>query len=464
MTTIREVIANRNCIGCGACAAAFPRNVSMQLTDEGHWQAKVAGGRDHDSDLEVAGETLCPMSGATPDETEIAATLYPDLPLDERIGRFTRNVVGHVVSGEFRSLGSSGGLVTWLLETLLTRREVDAVIHVQPSDQSGGDQLLFEYGVSRTSEEVRRGAKTRYYPIQMADVISQISRQEGRYAVVGVPCFIKAIRLLERSGRIPPDRIRYTVGLVCGHLKSSYFGEYLAWQKGVPPQQLAGIDFRRKLPDRTASNYGFAFRREGNDVEEVHPMSSVHGRDWGEGLFKNAACEYCDDVLAECADIAVGDAWLPGYVKDPRGTNVAVIRSRALDQIILNAERDGHLLMTDVTPDTIAQSQAAGLRHRRRGLMHRLARRQKAGQWTPRKRVRPILEKSRSRRKVYDLRLRIAEESPSAFARARQDGDVRDFEVRIAPLLVEYRAALKASMARRIAKYLVALVKRSLRR
>ena len=38
----------------------------------------------------------------------------------------------------------------------------------------------------------------------------------------------------------------------------------------------------------------------------------------------NPACEFCDDVVGETADMSVGDAWLPGYVSDWRGTSVVV--------------------------------------------------------------------------------------------------------------------------------------------
>lgn len=464
MTTLDRVIANRNCIGCGACAAAFPDSLSMTINMEGHWQANASENEDSDPSREAAGQSICPMSGATEDETAIAASLYPELAADERIGRFKRNLVGHVVAGEFRDAGSSGGLVTWLLETLLARGLVDAVLHVHPSPFSKPHGLLFGYGISRTPEEVRHGAKSRYYPIHMADVLRRVIEEEGRYAVVGTPCFIKAVRLLERSGHIPEGRVRYTVGLVCGHLKSRYFGEYLAWQKGVPPMELTAIDFRHKLLDRKASDYGFAFRQAGSEVEQSYPMSSVNGRDWGEGLFKNPACEYCDDVLAECADIAIGDAWLPGHVEDPRGTNVVVIRSEALDEIVGAAERDGDLLMTETDPDTIARSQAPGLRHRRRGLMHRLARRVEKGQWAPQKRVPPKLEVQASRRKVYDLRLRIALESSAAFAEVRRGGDLGSFQAQIAPLLSEYHAANRISLARRTARTLRAWLRQARQR
>src|SRR3546814_17649672 len=80
---------------------------------------------------------------------------------------------------------------------------------------------LFRYQISRTAEEIRRGAKSRYYPIELSAVIDQIRAVPGRYAVIGIPCFIKAIHLLRAKDAVLRDRIAFTLGLYCGHMKSA---------------------------------------------------------------------------------------------------------------------------------------------------------------------------------------------------------------------------------------------------
>ena len=456
MTTIKQVVDNGNCIGCGACAFALPDLASMTLNAAGHWSAAV---EDDSLVDDGAGASICPMSGVSANETELAAELYPELATDDQIGRFGRTIAGHVEVGEFRSAGGSGGLTGWLLNELLTSGKVDAVIHVQPTEKCNTDDVLFEYTIATTVSGLRSGAKSRYYPIEMSKVLTAMASSDLRYAVVGLPCFIKAVRVLEKEGKIPQGRVAHTIGLVCGHLKSKYFGEYLAWQKDVRPSALTYIDFRRKLLDRKASSYGFAARRLGSEVDEVHPMSSVNGRDWGEGMMKNPACEFCDDVLAECADIAVGDAWLPDYVDDPLGTNVAVLRSATVHDIILEGERSGQLRLDDVSVAQVVRSQAAGLRHRRRGLQHRLARRGQERQWTPKKRVEPKLESSFSRRRVYDLRQRIAYQSSASFAVARLLNDLSKFEAEMRPLIAAYRTAVRGSVFRRVGRSLANFIR-----
>ena len=51
----------------------------------------------------------------------------------------------------------------------------------------------------------------------------------------------------------------------------------------------------------------------------VKRSNEFYGTHWGYNFFRYSACDACDDVFAETADISVGDAWLDGYIDDPMG-------------------------------------------------------------------------------------------------------------------------------------------------
>lgn len=453
---IENVIDARMCIGCGACAFAEPGVFSIGMTPEGHFRAAKAPHAET-----TVNPAICPMSGAGADETALAGELYPDLPEQAAIGRHLSTFVCHVDEGDYRQRGGSGGLVTWLAAELLKQGKVDAILHVKPLMEAQTDGLLFGYGVSRNVEEVRAGAKSRYYPIEMSDVLRLVRDTNERFAVIGLPCFIKAVRLLEKQGLIPAGRIAYCIGLVCGHLKSRHFADYLAWQKGGEPGRLKTFDFRFKIPNRAASDYGFSFEsidQESASTARYWPMREVKGKNWGEGQFKNPACEYCEDVLAECADIVVGDAWLPGYVDDYMGTNVAVTRDKDIDTLIHAAAERGAIQYDEVGPADVIRSQASGIRHRREGTAHRLQRRKAAGKWYPQKRIRPVLAPAFFRRLIYDLRLAIADRSSPIFAEVLAHGDtIGAYERRMRRYLEPYRLVIRCS---NLAKDLARVVRR----
>lgn len=452
MNEIDKAIAAGNCIGCGACAFAFPSDYGMRLSFEGHFEAQTLEERPA-----FDASPICPMVGISQNETEIAEGLFPDLPKDEQIGKHLSTFASHVMDGSYRDRGGSGGLVTWLAVELLRRNLVDAVIHVKPAG-SADDPLMFRYAVSDNIEEVMEGAKSRYYPIEMSGVLQSIQGTGLRYLVIGLPCFVKAIRLMQNAGLITHDTVPFCVGLVCGHLKSHHFAGYLSAQKGSGPDTLTDFDFRHKIPGRRASDYGFTFRTldAPDQTKGPWPMTEVNGKDWGEGQFKNPACEFCDDVLAECADIAIGDAWLPNYVADYRGNNIVVTRNKELDTVLREGHARGAISLDAVDVSDVIQSQASGLRHRREGLAHRLARRKSSGVWRPTKRVVPTFAPDISRRMIYDLRLNIAANSSRIFAECLASGRTpKTYERRMARYIFPYKLVLKiSSLAKRVSKRL----------
>ncbi|HET7896549.1 MAG TPA: Coenzyme F420 hydrogenase/dehydrogenase, beta subunit C-terminal domain, partial [Flavisolibacter sp.] len=278
----------------------------------------------------------------------------------------------------------------------------------------------FKYRISRTVQDVSNGAKSRYYPVELSEVLQTIRDVPGRYAIVGIPCFIKAVHLLRREEPVLCERIVFTLGLFCGHMKTARFVESFAWQLKVPIQDVQGVEFRYKDPNRPANLYTAALTlRDGTMVKK--DWWHLADGDWGAGFFMNNACNFCDDVMAETADISFGDAWLEPYSSDGRGTNVAVVRSQQIAGIIAQAMQEQRLQLTEVDAAFVEQTQAAGLRQRREGLAYRLT-------WAPHgvqpvKRVAPDKHKpAKERKKIYRMRYRISKWSHKMFWLARVTG------------------------------------------
>jgi coenzyme F420-reducing hydrogenase beta subunit len=443
---IDRVIGGNYCIGCGACSALAPQDFTLDFTEAGMFRARaVSPSGKRNTDISA----LCPMSGAGPDETAVAAGLWPDLPVQSEIGRYAMTAVGWVEEDGFRARGSSGGLLSWLAAELLARGEVEEVLHVTPS--APGTDRLFAYTVSTSQDDVRKGAKSRYYPIQAQDVISHLRQSRRPALFIGLPCFVKMIRTLAEADPALRANVKYTAGLVCGHLKSSGFAEMLAWQVGVPPDHLGTVDFRVKAEGQPASRYGFAAKEAAPGIAQGGAlMEKLVGRNWGQGMMKYPACDFCDDVLAECADIAVGDAWLAPWTEDWQGTNVLVARHPEVVTLLREGAAKGRLRIEHISPDQAAESQRGGLSHRREGLGWRLWKARKAGIWTPKKRVGPARALTKQREQIYDLREVLRDESHKAFMAARRENQFTIFNERMAgPLALYDRANQRPSFLRR---------------
>ncbi|WP_245443143.1 Coenzyme F420 hydrogenase/dehydrogenase, beta subunit C-terminal domain [Labrys okinawensis] len=414
-----EIVSAGLCIGCGSCVAQEGGRAA-EMTWDKYGQLKPSGG-DWLTTRSPTFSRTCPFAPASMNEDELATIQFPSAShIDGHIGRFEAAYVGHAEEQGFRAEGSSGGMVSWVAAELLKRGLVDGIVHVAPSEDPHTDGRHFRYRVSRTLKEVRGGAKSRYYPVELSAALSIIRAEPGKYAVIGIPCFIKAVNLLRIEDPLLRERIAFTLGLVCGHMKSSRFVESLAWQMQVDLQAVTAIDYRIKDTDRPANWYTAQFLLGSGERRRKDWWHLVDG-DWGSGFFQNSACDFCDDVVAETADISFGDAWVEPYSSDGRGTNIVVVRSACLHRLLEEANGEGRLRLRAVDAGFVHDTQAAGFRQRREGLAFRLDRR---GDRLPlRKRVDPCRHGLGTRRKlIYLLRRAISRWSHRMFRLARMTG------------------------------------------
>ncbi|WP_432354372.1 Coenzyme F420 hydrogenase/dehydrogenase, beta subunit C-terminal domain [Sporosarcina sp. A2] len=437
------------CIGCAACTVVENSPFQIKFQENGTYSAELSNSKAS-GDLIQQSMSVCPFSGIGKNEKEIGKSLYNDAPAnDEYLGFYESNYAGFVNEGEYRKDGSSGGMGTWVLTELFNKGLVDRIIHVKENSED----LLFKFGVSDNIEDIQKSAKSRYYPVEMSEVLKIVKEQPGNYAIIGLPCFIKSIRLLSEKEPIFKERIKFCVGLVCGHLKSSYFAEMMAMQVGFNQEHLKTINFRHKLEGRNAGDYAInvtGFDDSNNLKEVIAPTRDLFGTNWGHGFFKYNACDYCDDVLAETADITIGDAWLPGYIKESKGTNVIVVRNKVINNLIMEAIQQNRLRLDILTADKIVDSQAGGFSHRREGLSYRLHLKQMKNEWYPQKRVEPSNNIKRKRKKIYKGRLDLNKASFVAFKSAKENNDFSEFMYEMQPIVNKYNKVAAPSIIRRI--------------
>lgn len=425
MHRIEETIARGMCIGCGACSAATGGAVRVQLGRTRLYQAVL----DEASEPEIrAASRVCPFSDESPNEDELRAPQTDSaMTPDSRLGTHSRTFAGRVADEEYLMDSSSGGLASWLVDKLISEGHADAVIHVGTFTESDSDRNseLFRHGISNGSNSGAQ-RKSQYYATTMSDALQRVTETPQRYIVVGVPCFIRAARALCRENPVFRERLTFFVALVCGHYKTHAFAESLAWQLNVHPRDLDAVDFRVKQGDRTANDYNFSVSSALTGDTVSAPVRTLAGGNWGHSAFQPEACNFCDDVVGETADVSFGDAWLPEYTSYPYGTNVVVTRNRVIDGIFDAGSAARTITLFEASADKVAASQAGGFRHRRDGLAVRLADDIASGLSVPVKRVSPAqsLEVPPKRASLIRQRRRMAARSHDSFLAALDNDDL----------------------------------------
>lgn len=416
-------------------------SISIQWNDYGEYKPVIDETNSKDKPT-IPLSLVEPMMNNGLNETIVAKELFgkvSGIKHHSKLGYYSDLYAGHVSEGNYRKQASSGGLGTWILKELFEKDMIDGVIHVKENNDPDRTSL-FRYDISRSIDEIQQGAKTKYYPVELSRVLKLIKETPGRYAIIGLPAYIYSIRLLARQDDVVNERIKYAIGLICGHLKSARFADLMGWQLGIKPGDIENIDFRKKLPDRPAHRYGIEItgKVDGKSQTFIKPVKELMGQNWGQGFFKVKASDYTDDVMNETADMTIGDAWLPEYTNDSEGTNVLLVRHPEIAELIKEGIQENKLALDEITSDKMVESQASHFRHTQDELGYRLWMRDKKKEWRPTKRFEASNKLSFIRKKIQVQREIIARSSRVHFKEAVDRDDLSYFSEKMEPLVKKY--------------------------
>ena len=251
---IAQVVDNDMCIGCGLCTYNCPSDaLTMRWNEEGFLIPELTGVCDNDASC----ISVCPFNPApveaVKDETAIADIFLSNgTESHEKLGRLIGIYAAY--SNEFRETSSSGGIATYVFDQLLDKGIVDHVFSVHSSGEAGSH---YQYKVASNHADLRDSAKTKYYPVTLATVLPELERLEGKVAIVGIACFVKAIRLAQYHAPALKEKIPFVAGIICGGVKSKFFTEYLASKAGADYDNIQSPNYRIKDITSTASDYSF---------------------------------------------------------------------------------------------------------------------------------------------------------------------------------------------------------------
>ncbi len=367
--SLARVARGNLCAGCGLCAGIAPQAVAMAMTPPGYLRPQQTATLTAAQESGIA--TACPA--LVVDESGL-----PAAPVDDPLwGRSHFTGTGFATDAALRHRASSGGVLSALLAQALASGLVDFVIQTGADPDVPTANLT---GISTTADDVAANAGSRYAPSAPLAGLEDWLARPGRFAFVGKPCDVTALRARARTDPRIAARVPLMLAFFCAGIPSAAGTGRILDRLGVAPEDVAAFRYRGD----GWPGYATATLHDGTSRRMSYADS------WGDILSKQVQfrCKICPDAVGTMADVACADAWYGddrGYPSfDEQDGRSLVIARTAAGLALLDAARAAGAIETAPLPMTeIVRMQPAQAR-RKRQILSRLAAMAVAGRPLPR--------------------------------------------------------------------------------
>lgn len=349
MNLVEKVVSAGLCSGCGLCESIAPKGaITIRMTQSGYLRPLVNERLSSDTETSIAG--TCPGIQVAHDE---GCENY-----DVSWGPLRSVQVGYAADPEVRRMGSSGGVISALCINLLESGEVDFVAQIAVSTI---DPIANELQISRTRDDVIRAAGSRYAPSAPLKTLRELLATGERFAFVGKPCDVAALRAYMRLNPSARTQIPYLLSFMCAGIPSEHGTEEVIKAMGADRSKLRRFRYRGDGWPGMARAEHF----DGTSYEMDYNSS------WGEILGKQLQfrCKVCADGTGEFADLVCADAWYgkDGYpdFTDRDGRSLILVRTDAGAKLLEKTIENLAAVVIGVSVDEISLMQPYQLNRKR---------------------------------------------------------------------------------------------------
>ncbi len=345
-SNISKVISKNVCIGCGACVGICPNSALKMVKTQQTYLPIVSTEKCGNCGLCLR---ICPSESV--DFKSLNLMLFEKEPDDALSGNYLKSYIGFSTDLTLRLNSSSGGLVSQLLINALNQGIINAAIVTKMNNEKPLEPEPF---VARSNEEIKNASKSKYCPVPLGKMLKEvIEEKHGKFAVVGLPCHIQAIRKAEKICPDLKNKIVLHVGLACGHAPTFLATDFLLWNLKIDKKSVAQIQYRSE----GWPGYFSVFLKNGKKVMISYNSLYYWGLAFGQ-FFYMPRCALCGDKLCELADVSFGDAWTNDLIStDNLGTSFVISRNKVGEKLLQEAVETKSIQLEEVHIPEILQSQ-----------------------------------------------------------------------------------------------------------
>lgn len=354
--TIARVLRGDLCSGCGLCVGIASDALYLETVDPGYTRPFALGPLTAADEAMV--EAACPGVRVEP---------WPEAAYSHPVwGPYIQCLAGHATDENLRHRASSGGALSALLCHSLISGMVDRVLHVE-ADPVYPTRNRMRWSLTR--DEVVSGAGSRYAASSPLADIDKALTLGGRFAFVGKPCDVSALRRLATVDPRVEAHVPVMMSFYCAGLPSHGGADRILARMGIAPADVSKFRYR-----------GFGWpgltRVETHDgrVKEMRYEDS-----WGGELSREVQfrCKICPDAVGGVADIACADAWYgdeQGYPQfDEQGGRSLIMSRTSVGDLLLRSAMAAGSIAAEPLPIADIDLMQPGQARRKRLVAARIA-------------------------------------------------------------------------------------------
>lgn len=303
---ISQKVLKGSCVSCGMCSSICPQNaITMEYKKKiGFFSPIISVDKCIDCGLCLK---CCPTEG---------------MESKSVMGACVNAYLAHATDEVVRKKATSGGVINTLIQFILSKNIVEAVLlvgHDVNSPIEASAYIVTKDTVDLLAEQPREYT-SRYVVVPVMERYKELISKYKRIAVVGTACQINSLQRVKKAGM----KI-LSIGVTCSAGIS-----YLATQEYKYMMKAAGS----VMYYRGNGWPGYNSLYMGKESIEKYHTGSLFERMFSSQIFKNPGCRKCSDHFAENADISFCDFWnIEEMSNEKIGNSCVIVRSEYGKQI-----------------------------------------------------------------------------------------------------------------------------------
>ena len=341
---IQDIIDNDLCISCGACIHACPKNNLEMFFNEEKGMHEPRALNPHLCD-KCDCLNVCPSYSV--DYSKLSVGRFGRKP-DSPLGNVDKIFLAQNKDREINSKASSGGVIKAVLTHLFSTGEINAAISIKHKAGLDYSPELIE-----NINEINELPGSIYHNIDYSNALRLLRETSGNIAIAAIPCQFEGLfKFIEQCEPHLKNKIKFTIGLMCGWTYSHHSLRAICKYKGIDFEQIDDVSYRGNGPVGK-----LIIKTKDGAVKKVNRRIDLHYAAAFDRSFNLPRCHYCINHGNFLADLVVGDAWLPCTVKTKTGISLVISRTVKSTEYLMELEAQGILTLVESTEDDVIESQ-----------------------------------------------------------------------------------------------------------